>query len=232
MALRLIRRSPGRVKGAPDRPHDDSDAVLHRAGRHNRTRVMLALVLVVAGVALLVMERSAGPPVPTLPPAPLEGEPDIYMEAPVVSQYREDGSLEYRLVAQRASHFEGAAMTRLARPRLTLFRQARTPWTVSARDGTLRRPLPGMGEEAVALEGDVVLEQTRADGEQVRLTTESLRLYPQRQYAETDQDVMIESLFGRTMATGLEGDLQLGMLKLFSGNGRRVRTVLQPEHFK
>jgi LPS export ABC transporter protein LptC len=89
-----------------------------------------------------------------------------------------------------------------------------------------------MGEEAVALEGEVVLEQTRADGEQVRLTTESLRLYPQRQYAQTDQDVMIESLFGRTMATGLEGDLQLGMLKLFSVNGRRVRTVLQPEHFK
>jgi lipopolysaccharide export system protein LptC len=57
-------------------------------------------------------------------------------------------------------------------------------------------------------------------------------LYPARQYAETDQDVMIDSHIGRTTATGLEGDLQLGMLRFFSSRSARVHTVLLPEQFK
>jgi lipopolysaccharide export system protein LptC len=102
---------------------------------------------------------------------------------------------------------------------------------VSAGEGVLRRP-PGADEESVSLHQDVTLEQTRADGEQIRMVTPLLRLYPRRQYAETEQDVMIESLFGRTTSVGLEGDLQLGVLKFFSTDDRPVRTVLQPEQFK
>jgi lipopolysaccharide export system protein LptC len=205
----------------------------------NRTWIMLVLVLGVAGVAVLVMDRSAGPSVALLPTPALEGEPDIYMQAPEVSQYRSDGSLEYRLVARDASHFQRDAFTHLSSPALTLFQHNRAPWKVSAQVGTLRRPPAGADEEVVSsdeevisLNDDVTLEQTHADGERLRLVTASLRLYPRRQYAETDQDVMIDSLFGQTTASGLEGDLQLGMLKLLSADGRPVQTVLQPEQFK
>ena len=246
MALRLSgllgRKRQGRSSTGDDPPRPDpvsdepdhgleSEALPHRGVRAHRAWIMIGLVLVLAAVALLVMDRSAGP-VSTLPATLLEGEPDIYMEAAVVSQYRADGSLEYRLEAQRASHFQGEATTRLTQPRLTLLHHEHPPWIVTSNEGVLQRPPADPEAEAVTLEGDVALEQTRPDGDRVRLVTETLHLYPRRQYAETDQDVMIESLFGRTMAAGLQGDLRLGVLELFSANGRPVRTILQPEHFK
>jgi lipopolysaccharide export system protein LptC len=154
------------------------------------------------------------------------------MELPVVTQYRPDGTIEYRLEAQDASHYQRDALTRLSGPHLTLFRHQGAPWIASAAEGVLRRPPAGADEESVSLHRDVTLEQTRPDGEQIRMVTQLLHLYPRRQYAETEQDVMIESLFGRTTSVGLEGDLQLGVLKFFSTDDRPVRTVLQPEQFK
>ena len=247
MALRLIRhRLP---PSDPEPAHGvDSEAAPPRTSRSNRTWIMLVLVLVVAAVTMLVVERRSGPPVSPLPVATLEGEPDIYMQSPVVSQYRSDGTLEYRLVARSAAHFQPDALTRLEQPRLTLFREHGAPWTLSARAGTLRRPPPleaegapaplaaggadPVTEEVIFLEDDVRVEQADANDDRFRLTTPSLRLYPRRQYAETDQDVMIESSFGRTAATGLKGDLLRGLLELSAPDRARVHTVLQPEQFK
>lgn len=227
MALRLTRagaRDPGR--------HSEREAPPAEGRRSNRAWIMVVLVLVIAGVTLLVMERRAGPPVSTLPPAQLEGEPDVYMDSPVVAQYHPNGTLEYRLVARRASHYQPQALTRLQDPHLTLYRTGAAPWEARARQGVLRRPPAGAPEEIVTLDQDVLLEQSQPGGEHLRLSTPALRLYPRRQYAETDRDVMIESSFGRTYAEGLEGDLKNGVLYLRSADGGRVRTVLQPDQFK
>lgn len=192
---------------------------------------MLVLVLVAAGTALLVMERPDPAPPAAVAPG-LEGEPDFFMEGAVVTQYRSDGVLEYRLTSDQVRHFEREAVTRLDVPHLVLFDPDRPPWAMSAERGTLRRPPAGAPEETVTLQNDVVLEQTREDGQHVRLTTRALTVYPRRQYAETDHDVIIDSLFGRTTATGLEGDLQLGMLTFHSSGNEPVHTVLDPEQFK
>lgn len=230
MALRLIRGS--RARSQDPEYHTASEAPMPASGRSSRAWIMLVMVLGAAAVALLVVERSAGPPVSPAPAPALEGEPDIYMKSPEVAQYRPDGSLEYRLDARSASHYQGDDLTRLGRPRLTLYRRDGPPWTVTARHGSLRRPPLGAREETVALNDGVTLEQTRDNGERIQLTTPALRLYPQREYAETDRDVKIDSLFGSTTATGLTGDLQGGRLELRSTNGNRVHTILQPEQFK
>lgn len=234
MALRLTRHGGGAASAtAPDAAYRaPTDAPANPSRRSNRAWIMLVLVLGAAAVAFLVMERSAGPTISPGPTPTLEGEPDIYMVSPVVSQYRADGRLEYRLAASDASHYQGDHLTLLSHPRLTLFRQQGAPWRISARKGTLHRPPGGADDETVALDQGVTLEQNRGDGEQIRLSTPSLRLYPQREYAETDRDVKIDSLFGQTTATGLRGDLQQGRLELRSANGNRVHTVLQPKQFK
>lgn len=238
MALPLTRsrqRQDGHDSSEGPYGGGDSEAPPHRSGRSNRTWIMLVLVLLIAAVALLVMERSAGPPVSVLPTPELEGEPDIYMESPVVSQFREDGTLEYRLIAQHASHYQRDSLTLLTEPHLTLLPRQGPQWTVSARQGILHRPPPGgadVPEETVVLEEDVLLERSAPDGEPLRLATPSLRLFPRRQYAETDRDVMIASSFGRTTATGLEGDLQSGVIRLYSMDDSPVRTVLRPDQFK
>ncbi len=192
---------------------------------------MVVLVLGAAAVAFLVMQRSAGPPLLRMPAPALQGEPDIYMESPVVSQYREDGTREYRLVADNASHYEGKDLTLLTRPRLELFRHDGPPWHMRARSGVLTRPPGGAAAEKVTLQDDVVLESSEND-KPVRLTTPTLTLFPERQYAETDQDVKIISSFGETTGTGLEADLKQGTLELRSTNRNRVHTLLQPQQFK
>lgn len=210
----------------------DGPAAASRAGRSNRSWIMLVLVVVIAGTSLLVVDRSDAPGVPTAVPEAREGEADFFMERAIVTQYRADGTLEYRLTSDDVRHFERDAITRLAQPRLTLHDPGRAPWQMRAATGTLRRPPVGAVEETVSLEDGVVLEQTRQDGEQIRLSTPALTVYPRRQYAETDHDVIIDSLFGRTTATGLEGDLQLGMLTFHSSETEPVHTVLDPEQFK
>ena len=57
-------------------------------------------------------------------------------------------------------------------------------------------------------------------------------IYPERQYAETDEDVMIDTEVGRTSAHGMEGDLARGLLKLFSNTDARVHTIVLPDQFK
>lgn len=210
----------------------ESSADATASRRRNHAWIMLVLALGAAGAALLVMNRRAPPTVlPDQGPA-LTGGPDFSMEGADVTQYRADGSLEYRLLANGVRHFASDARTELDRPRLSLFEPEQPPWHISARHGVLRRPPTGAPEEQVSLRGNVTLTQTPANHGPVRLVTPSLRVYPRRQYAETDQDVMIEGDVGRTTATGLQGDLQLGILSFSSPDDVRVYTVLEPEQFK
>lgn len=204
-----------------------------RSSRTARSTFMVLLGLGAAGIALLVMDQRSGPSaLPDMVPQTDQQDADFFMEQVEVEQYRPDGSLEYVLHADGVQHFEEDARTRLDQPRLTLHQDDQPPWFASARDGVLRRPLAGASEETLTLRDEVELEQTLPDGDWVRLTTPSLRVYPRRQYAETDQDVMIDSLIGRTTATGLEGDLQLGIINFLSTGEAPVSTVLQPEQFK
>jgi lipopolysaccharide export system protein LptC len=196
---------------------------------YNRTWILLVLLLIAGGIAILVLDRRAAPlTIPVLP----DGEPDFIMEGALISQFDTDGFLRYRLVAEEIRHFEAEALTRMLQPRISLHDGADSVWQVSARLGTLHRPAEDTGEESVTLADEVLVEQTLRSGERVSLSTQALLLFPDRQYAETDQDVMIDTHVGRTTATGLKGDLRLGTLSLHSTGDRPVHTILQPEHFK
>lgn len=210
----------------------ESTTAAPRSSRASRSAFMVLLVLGAAGIALLVIDRRSGPSaLPDVGPR-ADQNADFFMEQVEVEQYRPDGSLEYVLHADTVQHFEADARTRLEQPHLALHRPEEAPWHASASNGILRRPPAGASEETLTLRDQVVVEQSLPNGDWVRLTTPSLRIYPRRQYAETDQDVMIDSLIGRTTAAGLEGDLQLGILNFLSTGEAPVSTVLQPEQFK
>jgi lipopolysaccharide export system protein LptC len=201
----------------------------HQENRY-RSWILLVLLLGAGGIALVVLDRRSAPL--TGPPPIPAGEPDFIMEGALISQFDVDGQLRYRLMAEEIRHFEADSLTRMLQPRLSLHDGAEPVWQVSARVGTLHRPERGAGEESVTLVDEVVVEQTLPGGERVSLRTHALLLYPDRQYAETDQDVTIDTHVGRTTATGLKGDLRLGTLSLDSTGDRPVHTILQPEHFK
>lgn len=202
-----------------------------RSGRITQKWLLPLLVLAVAAIGLMVLEL----PEPAAPPPAEEtrDNPDLIMSGAEIYQYRGTGTLQYVLRAAEIRHFDARALTRMNAPQLTLYADDEAPWEGEAAFGYLRRAARGSGEEElVFLRQDVRLEQRRADGSHLKLTAPSLYLYPEREYAETEQDVMIESQVGTTRAEGMQADLKSGLVRLTSRQGSPVHTILLPDQFK
>lgn len=194
---------------------------------------MVTGALLLAGVVLLA-DPFDPPPGPVELPEELAGEPDLYMEDVIITQYRPNGRMKYQLASHQIRHFERDNLTRLAAPRLTLHNETQPPWKIESDHGYIRhRTNPaGVSEEVVFLRRNVKLEQRYDDGRRLRLECPSLYIFPDRQYAETQQNVIVDSDISRTTGVGFQGDLQHGVLKLFSSARQRVHTIFLPEQFK
>ena len=64
------------------------------------------------------------------------------------------------------------------------------------------------------------------------MSSPQLYIYPDRQYAETDQAVMIDTNAGRTKAVGLAAYLDRSVLELSSNETQRVHSIVLPYQFK
>ena len=194
------------------------------------------LAAAVAALVLLLPPWESGSRAERTLPEELAGEPDIYLRDATITQFHSSGGKEYELNADEIRHFSSTGLTRLTRPDLLLHSDDTEPWRTRANSGYVReRPatdLPSESEEEVYLSDDVELSQRNPDGEFTELHTRSLYLYPQRQYATTTENVMIDTHVGRTKAVGLQGDLRDGQLTLSSDAAQRVHTIVLVDQFK
>lgn len=194
----------------------------------------MGIAATVSLVAIIGFVLLAGPTrAPRDLPDALRGEPDVYMRDAVITQFEASGQMKYQLASKQIRHFEADQLTRLAAPDLSLYNATQPPWEISSEHGYIRQTATtAPSEEVVFLRENVELKQSYADGRHLRMRSPALYLYPDREYAETDQDVMIDTDVGRTKAVGLKGDLQRGSLNLFSSATQRVHTVVLPDQFK
>ncbi len=194
---------------------------------------VLALVGVGSGAWFVFAQFDEDPGTSELP-AELRDEPDLYIEEAVITQFREDGTLKYRLTSEQIRHFESDKMTRLHLPELDLYNADNPPWHLASVRGYIREGTTPSGEteEVVYLRESVTVRQQFEDGRYTTLHCSSLYLYPDRQYVETDQDVMIDTEVGRTRAVGLKANLERGLLRLSSTAEQRVHTIVLPGQFK
>jgi len=160
------------------------------------------------------------------------GEPDLLMEQATITQYGQDGSVSYRLLSSEVRHYEAEQITHLTAPTLTLNRAPQPPWFARSDEGLVHdTSTPGDNtSEVILLREDVHLEQREPN--KIEVTSPSLYVYPDRQFAETDQPVMIDTSAGRSYAVGLSGDLNTGLFKLSSIESQRVHTIVLPGQFK
>jgi len=202
-------------------------------GPSSRRLVWLGTAIALLGGSVLLLE-----PFPTarvLPARqPQSDGPDLELSGASISQYRDRGTLRYVLRSPQIKHFRGQAVTSLVEPDLELHGEPEPPWRMTARRGTIRNVerLESQPAESVLLEDDVRMSQHYDDGREFELRTPSVTVYPDREYAETDRDVMITTHAGRTHAVGLKGDLDRGLLELFSDVDQRVHTIVLPDQFK
>jgi lipopolysaccharide export system protein LptC len=190
----------------------------------------LLAILVVGGMLLLV--RTMLPGALDSAAEGVDVPPDVRMEGAELRQFGGDGKLQYAMVASDIRFFQGQGRAELTAPDVTLYDTEGTAWQIRARNGTLLGLDGNAGrEDEVRLRDDVLLQPLEGL-RHVRLSTSALTLYPDRQYAATDQAVIIDSEVGRTTAAGLKGDLQRGVLKLLDSAERPVQTILLPAQFK
>jgi LPS export ABC transporter protein LptC len=191
--------------------------------------IAAATVLV---VGILHLSSTSEDPVGSTLPDALADAPDLHMVAAQITQYREDGSLNYRLTAAQIRHFESDAITRLQAADLLINHENQPPWLIQADQGDIHKERNNDKlEEVVFLSDNVQMAQEYPDGRFVRVATPSIYYYPERRYAETSQNVIIDTDVGRTMAVGLQGELQKGLLNLFSSDEERVHTIVLRRQF-
>lgn len=198
------------------------------------------VALIGAGFALLALFVPPGDGGrPELPPE-FAAEPDVYLEEGDITQFRADGSLHYRLRAERVSYFLRDEITELDAPTLELHSTSAPPWRLAAATGEVRT-VPRQGdaveggndgsegatEEEVTLRGEVLLRRKTAGGF-TEVSTEQLVLYPERQFARADKPVMIATPARRATAAGLRADLRSGRMTLVSSTHQRVAVVVDP----
>jgi lipopolysaccharide export system protein LptC len=174
---------------------------------------------------------------PTPLPPELHGEPDVYMEDSVITQFNEDGNIRYRLASAEITYFETDNLTDLEEPVLDLHQPPpNPPWNASAMRGSITQRLNDADvlEEQLFLHENVVLKRgfDIDDQRHIMMKTSALYIYPERQFAETDQAVIIETASALTKAVGFQGDLERGWMKLSSTAAQRVHIIVLPHQFK
>lgn len=189
-----------------------------------------AVAVASAGFAAIAIYLGPSGDDEPIPPPELTEEPDAYLEQGVITQFRDDGALHYRLRADRISHFD-AAGSLLQVPVVELHDPNRPPWHVKSQAGEVRTVSgpSGEDEEQVELRGDVSLTQDRGGGAFTRIRTESLTLFPDRHQARSEQTAIIETAPVSARVAGFEADLANGRLTFFSSTDQRVSIVVQPD---
>lgn len=193
---------------------------------NNRTTILVSLILVFAIATNFVLEHSDG----SLPPAPmLQNDPDLYMLNATITQLDDDGNLQHTIKADRFTHFPLTDMTSLRAPVLQLFSGSKKPpWDITAKNGRLLSQSV-YREEVVELWDDVLAVRRTDDGHFTNIQTQSLTVYPEREYAETDQKVYIESNSGHSSAAGMQAFFQSRKFIFYSTPTERVHTTFLPE---
>jgi lipopolysaccharide export system protein LptC len=152
-------------------------------------------------------------------------EPDLYMLNATISQFNPEGELQHRIAANRFTHFPLTDLTTMKFPALALGRARDSdPWEITSSEGRIL-PSSDYREEIVELWNNVLASRLSNGSTFVNIQTNSLSVYPERDYAETDEPVFIDNKSGRTTAAGMKAFLDTGKFMFYSTPTHRVTTV-------
>jgi lipopolysaccharide export system protein LptC len=140
-----------------------------------------------------------------------EASVDFFVVNPHTQQFKEDGSLNYRMKANKLEHIKATDITLMNQPDLLLYRKDEPPWHVQSQRGEV-----APGGKQVELLDDVKVQRTDAKNRQTLLSTSRMTVFPDKEYAETSQAVKIEAANGVTTATGMKAYLNEGRMNLLS----------------
>ncbi|WP_300719910.1 LPS export ABC transporter periplasmic protein LptC [Pseudomonas sp.] len=146
-------------------------------------------------------------------PAPAidEGAIDYYATNARSLQYLPDGKLQYEMTADKIEHLKASEVTLMTRPDLQMYRGTAYPWHVQSERGEINPD----GTQ-VELIDSVRIARTDDRNRSTIITSTRMTVFPQKQYAQTEQAVRIDGAGGVTTGKGMKAYLKDGRMDLLS----------------
>ena len=159
-----------------------------------------------------------------------QNDPDFYMVNPDIVQFDATGKQQHLISADHLNHYPLTDMTTLRTPNLTLYAEKteQPPWDISAKHGRIL-PESQLRDQIVELWDDVLAVRTNQNNSFIHIQTKALTVFPDRDYAETDQQVHIDSHTGNTVAGGMMAYFEENKFIFLSSGRQRVHTTLLPQ---
>ncbi|WP_434679774.1 LPS export ABC transporter periplasmic protein LptC [Pseudomonas sp. R1-18] len=126
-------------------------------------------------------------------------------------QYLPDGKMQYEMTADKVEHVKATDVTLLTTPDLQMYRGTAFPWHIQSERGEVS---PG-GEEVELIDA-VRIARTDEKKRTTIITSSRMTVFPQKQYAQTQQVVRIDAGGGATTAKGMKAYLNDGRMDLLS----------------
>ena len=126
-------------------------------------------------------------------------------------QFLPDGKLQYEMTADKVEHLKASEVTLLTKPDLQMYRGTTYPWHVQSERGEVNPD----GTE-VELIDSVRVARTDEKDRTTIITSSRMTVFPQKQYAQTEQDVRIDGAGGVTTGKGMKAYLKDGRMDLLS----------------
>jgi lipopolysaccharide export system protein LptC len=165
--------------------------------KNNRTSNLFPLLLILAlAVMSFWLERAV-----QAPEYDKSGrsrhDPDFIAEGFGITKMNTAGKPEYTLSAKRMLHYPDDESTSIETPLMVQLREGASPIEIRAERGLVSKN----GEEASFRGNVVVLRQAGPGQSELRVQTEYLQIFPDRDLARTDKAVLITE--GRSRLSGL-----------------------------
>jgi len=126
-------------------------------------------------------------------------------------QYLPDGKVQYEMTADKVEHLKATEVTLVTTPDLHMYRGTQYPWHVQS----VRAEVNPDGSE-VELIDKVRVARTDEKQRETIITTTRMTVFPQKQYAQTEQAVRIDGAGGTTTGKGMKAYLKDGRMDLLS----------------
>lgn len=168
---------------------------------------LLAALLVAVGYWNLSPERFLDNPKASVDASTI----DYYAINAHTVQYLPNGAMQYEMTADKVEHLKASEVTHLTKPVMDIYRGTTFPWHVVSD----RAEVNPDGSE-VELIDSVRLNRTDQQNRATVITTSRATVFPQKQYAQTDQTVRIDGAGGVTTAKGMKAYLNDSKIHLLS----------------
>ncbi|AZF61917.1 LPS export ABC transporter periplasmic protein LptC [Pseudomonas sp. LF135] len=140
-----------------------------------------------------------------------EGAIDYYAINAYSVQFLPDGKLQYEMNSDKVEHLKSSDVTLLTNPDMNLYRGTEFPWHVTSKHGEVNPD----GTQ-VELIDSVRVARTDDKNRDTIITSSRMTVFPQQQYAQTEQDVRIDGAGGVSTGKGMKAYLKESRIHLLS----------------